>query len=143
MDFSPHSIASNQSLSPLMRFLHDVDKYSRHLKEHPRHHGQSGGHSRAFFPNFDAGELSSSHELCGELPGLERDDVKIEFSGPRTLEIRGTIRSGYDAPHGAGDNIGATNATADIPGTEHAEGQLLGILVKMCIRRHASVATGM
>ncbi|EFY84138.1 hypothetical protein J3458_020563 [Metarhizium acridum] len=98
MDFIPQSIASNQSFSPLMRFFHDMDKYSRQLTHHHQRRDDGGSHgSRAFFPNFDVRELENRFELYGELPGAERNDMKIEFTGPRTLEISGTVKPCYDS----------------------------------------------
>ncbi|KID85792.1 heat shock protein 30 [Metarhizium guizhouense ARSEF 977] len=129
MDFIPQSIASNQNFSPLMRFFHDMDKYSRQLTHHYHNHHQDrdgGSHgSRAFFPNFDVRELQNKFELYGELPGAKRNDIKIEFTGPRTLEISGTVKSGYDIPsRESANNTVVKCDRADTQATGEAPSQL-------------------
>ena len=44
---------------------------------------------QTFTPRFDIREAGATYELQGELPGIERKDLDIEFLDERTLVIRG------------------------------------------------------
>ena len=44
---------------------------------------------RTFTPRFDVREIGAAYELQGELPGIEQNDLDIEFLDERTLVIRG------------------------------------------------------
>lgn len=46
---------------------------------------------RTFSPKFDVYETASSYTLEGELPGLEKQNLSIEFTDPVTLVIKGHI----------------------------------------------------
>ncbi|KAL4811786.1 HSP20-like chaperone [Aspergillus spinulosporus] len=43
----------------------------------------------AFAPRFDLRETKDSYHLDGELPGVEKKDLEIEFPDRNTLNIRG------------------------------------------------------
>ncbi|KAH7019606.1 hypothetical protein EDB80DRAFT_870237 [Ilyonectria destructans] len=40
-------------------------------------------------PNFDVRETGEAYELYGELPGMNKEEVHIEFTEPQTMVIRG------------------------------------------------------
>ena len=44
---------------------------------------------RSFVPRFDVREIGSAYELNGELPGINQEDIEIEFVDANTLVIRG------------------------------------------------------
>jgi HSP20 family molecular chaperone IbpA len=60
---------------------------------------------RIFNPRFDIRETETAYELHGELPGVSKDNVHIEFTEPQTMSIRGrverTFTSGTPAPETA------------------------------------------
>ncbi len=92
MSFFPQALyGANQGFTPLFRLLDDFDSYSR---------GGNGRHQRnfpTFHPKFDVRETETGYELHGELPGLEKKDVRIEFTDPQTLVVRGSIERSYSA----------------------------------------------
>ena len=58
--------------TPFFRFLDELSNYSR-----------DAGELQTFTPRFDIQEHRHSYSLYGELPGVERKDVEIEFSDPQ------------------------------------------------------------
>lgn len=56
-----------------------------------------GGAIRAFSPNFDVHETNKQYTLEGELPGLEKSNLSIEFTDTNTLVVRGKIERSYTA----------------------------------------------
>jgi HSP20 family molecular chaperone IbpA len=85
---------AESSFTPLFRFLDDFDSYTRenegHANSRPSHHG-----IRSFDPRFDVHETETAYELHGELPGIERENVEIEFTDQQTLVVRGRIERTY------------------------------------------------
>ncbi|KAH6997721.1 HSP20-like chaperone [Ilyonectria sp. MPI-CAGE-AT-0026] len=78
----------NTSFTPLFRLLDDFDNYSRQ--------GQSARQTSIphWQPKFDVRETSTAYELHGELPGVSKENVHIEFTEPQTMLIRGkTVRT--------------------------------------------------
>jgi len=93
--FSRDFYGSDPSFTPLFRLLDDFDTYSREVQGEG---GQRQGHHRqvrSFNPKFDFRETETTYELHGELPGIERDAVNIEFTDPQTIVIRGRIERSY------------------------------------------------
>lgn len=100
MDPIHQPVTSNLTFPSALRFFQDLDKYSHYLARF-RHPVQGTGEQhlrQTFFPNFDVRELDNGFELHGELPGVRKEDVRIEFNGPKTLEISGFIESCYTYP---------------------------------------------
>ncbi|KAF4446609.1 putative heat shock protein 30 [Fusarium austroafricanum] len=96
MAFFPRNFYnSDASFTPLFRLLDDFDSYSRQ--------GQNGGSGtrRAglthWQPKFDVRETGEAYELHGELPGMNKEDVSIEFTEPQTMHIRGKTERTYTA----------------------------------------------
>ena len=85
------------SFTPLFRLLDEFDNYTREAQ------GTNGGRSRhrgrqhTFQPKFDVCETDTAFELHGELPGIERDKVNIEFTDPQTLVVRGVTERTFTA----------------------------------------------
>lgn len=96
MSFFPRSyFAPEASFTPLFRLLDDFDKYSQ---ETGTQTGGRHGSRRAaptFTPRFDVKETEHAYELHGELPGLEKDNVHIEFTEPQTIVISGRTERHY------------------------------------------------
>jgi HSP20 family molecular chaperone IbpA len=91
MSLFPRAFDSpSPSFTPLFQLLEDFDSYSRQFDS-----GHSHGIRRKFNPNFDLQELPDSYHLHGELPGIERGDVEMEFTGPQTLTIHGHSERSY------------------------------------------------
>lgn len=90
MSIFPRSIYNDQGFGPLFRFIEDFDTYQTGQ-------GRSGsrGHLPTFQPKFDVRETKDAYELHGELPGMNKKDVNIEFSDPQTMVIRGRIERSY------------------------------------------------
>lgn len=87
------------SFTPLFRFLDDFDTYSREAQSSktgsaPRrhhHHRQRRSQLATFNPKFDVRETGETYELHGELPGLNRENVNIEFTDAQTIVISGRV----------------------------------------------------
>jgi len=111
MAFFPRELYSQGAgFTPLFRLLDDFDSYSREARPHGRHHRT---HVPTFQPKFDVREVDNAFELHGELPGMDKKDVHIEFTDPQTLIIRGRIERTYrsESPAAA---LGDTEMTGAI-----------------------------
>ncbi len=70
-------------------------------RQHQHHQGQchSGGFfsapTRTFNPRFDVRETEAAYELHGELAGVDRKNVALEFTEPQTLVISGSVERNY------------------------------------------------
>jgi len=90
---------SDPSFTNLFRFLDDFDNYSREVQGTPA--GQDGGRRQGrisaptFNPRFDIRELEGAYELHGEFPGIDRENIHIEFPEPQTIVIRGRVERSY------------------------------------------------
>lgn len=90
---------SDPSFTNLFRLLDDFDSYTREVQSgEVAHDGRRRNRvmqARTFNPKFDVRETEDAYELYGELPGIERDQVNIEFTDPQVLVIRGRIERSY------------------------------------------------
>lgn len=108
--FFPRTLyGADPSFTPLFRLLDDFDNYSREVGSNNNNGRHSGLRHQipAFNPKFDVRELEDSYELHGELPGVSRENISIEFTEPQTLVIRGRIERTYTSgtpPAGAIEN---------------------------------------
>jgi HSP20 family molecular chaperone IbpA len=89
---------ASTSFTPLFRLLDDFDSYSRQAG------GNNGRRSAIphWQPKFDVREVAEAYELHGELPGVTKDNVSIEFTDPQTMVVRGKVERTYTAgtsPH--------------------------------------------
>lgn len=100
MSFFPRSyFAPESSFTPLFRLLDDYDNYSREVSnQQPQGQRQTGRRAAslpAFTPKFDVKELENSYELHGELPGIEKNNINIEFTDDSTIVISGKVERHY------------------------------------------------
>ncbi|KAL2108781.1 hypothetical protein VUR80DRAFT_3377 [Thermomyces stellatus] len=89
--FFPRSTYADQGFAPLFRLLEDFDSYKN---ASPSMHS-SRTQLPSFQPKFDVRETEDNYELHGELPGINKNDVHIEFSDPQTMVIRGRVERSY------------------------------------------------
>lgn len=52
---------------------------------------------RTFTPRFDVTEVADAYELFGEVPGLEQQNLSIEFADAQTLIVKGKTERGTTA----------------------------------------------
>lgn len=83
---------SDQGFTPLFRLLEDFDSFKNAGEQSGR---GTRGHLPAFQPKFDVRETGDAYELHGELPGMNKNDVHIDFSDPQTMTIRGRVERSY------------------------------------------------
>ncbi|KAK9445258.1 Heat shock protein Hsp20 [Metarhizium brunneum] len=102
MAFFPRAFFDNShSFTPLFRLLDDFDNYSRQGTPSSHHHDKKRAGGALWQPAFDVRESGDSYELHGELPGLAKENVHIEFAEPQTLIVRGRSERSYTSgtPH--------------------------------------------
>jgi HSP20 family molecular chaperone IbpA len=85
----------------LVRFIDDWDKHIN--KPQNARSGQQQRHPArrnvlpTFTPRFDVKETEQNFELYGELPGVDKSNIQIEFTEPQTMVIKGTVERTYTA----------------------------------------------
>ncbi|KAH6603524.1 heat shock 30 [Trichoderma cornu-damae] len=84
--------APETSFTPLFRLLEDFDNYSR--QDNGQHQGRRSGLAH-WQPKFDVRETDSAYELHGELPGMSKENVNIEFTDSQNLLVRGKVERTY------------------------------------------------
>jgi len=101
MSLFPRSIyGADPSFTPLFRLLDDFDNYRTEVQGADNGTGRKGGRgisARTFNPKFDVRETENAYELHGELPGIERENINIEFTEPQTIVIHGHIERTYQS----------------------------------------------
>ncbi|KAH7034914.1 HSP20-like chaperone [Microdochium trichocladiopsis] len=111
--------AAEPSFHGLFRLLEDWDNHhssnaaastgsnnnsSSNSHNHPRkrpHLSRPQHKEPIFTPRFDVKETESTYELFGDLPGVKKQDINIEFSDPQTLVVSGRVErtpAAADAP---------------------------------------------
>ncbi|RDA90040.1 hypothetical protein CP533_4923 [Ophiocordyceps camponoti-saundersi (nom. inval.)] len=95
MAFFPRNFynSDSSSFTPLFRLLDDFDNYSR---QSPQQGRRSEG-LPSWQPKFDVRETGENYELHGELPGMNKDQVSIEFTDPQTMLVRGRVERSWSA----------------------------------------------
>ncbi|KHN95367.1 heat shock protein 30 [Metarhizium album ARSEF 1941] len=115
MAFFPRAFYNqDRSFTPLFRLLDDYDTYSR--QQNPKSNRQ--GLTRQWQPKFDVRETADAYELHGELPGVDKDHVKIEFSESQTLLIRGTAKRSCTAGTPPSRQVEDTVMSGGLPDAE-------------------------
>jgi HSP20 family molecular chaperone IbpA len=109
--------ADASSFTPLFRLLDDFDSYTRQTGGNQ--HGRRPGAS-PWQPKFDVRETDEAYELHGELPGMNKDTVHIEFPELQTMTVRGKAERTYSAANPAAGQI--EDATEKPVITEGGEG---------------------
>ncbi|KAK5659156.1 hypothetical protein OQA88_1246 [Cercophora sp. LCS_1] len=98
---SPFYAPSEPTFTPLFRLLDDFDSYNREAQQcQPRNGRQRPAHrapALSFKPKFDVRETETTYELHGELAGIERENLNIEFTDPQTLVVHGRIERTYES----------------------------------------------
>lgn len=77
---------------------------------------------RLFNPRFDVRETETTFELHGDLPGVDRENLTIEFTEPQTLVVRGRVERKYTsntAPVAAAEDTTMSGAVAEGADTSH------------------------
>ncbi|KAL6868610.1 sHSP family [Trichoderma novae-zelandiae] len=82
------------SFTPLFRLLEDFDNYSRENGDSQSSTRRTIAHWQ---PKFDVRETGEAYELHGELPGVKKEDVQIEFTDEQSIQIRGKVERTYTA----------------------------------------------
>ncbi|KAL6864228.1 HSP20-like chaperone [Trichoderma novae-zelandiae] len=103
MAFFQRNFYPETSFTPLFRLLQDFDDYSRQNNGGSPAGGRRSGLA-PWQPKFDVRETDSAYELHGELPGMSKENVNIEFSDSQTLVVHGRVERTYTAgtpPSGA------------------------------------------
>lgn len=72
-----------------MHLLEDRERFARHVGF--RYYPQHCGH--AVHPTFDVVELPDRFQLFGELAGVRKQDVQLEFTSPRSIQISGFVKA--------------------------------------------------
>ncbi len=88
---------SDPSFTPLFRLLDEFDTYSRGAGGNQEQTRKRRQHISTFNPKFDVRETDKAYELHGELPGVNRENMNIEFTDPQTLVISGHSERTYTA----------------------------------------------
>jgi len=85
--YRPSFYANQPNFSGLFRLIDEFDKYSQDL----------GGSEQiqSFTPKFDMKETETAYELHGELPGIKKENVSIEFTDPQTIVVSGRTERTY------------------------------------------------
>ncbi|KAK7748426.1 hypothetical protein SLS62_008582 [Diatrype stigma] len=105
-----------------------IDDWDRHVQQQTGdssgsnvvHRAGAGRHHLPLIsPKFDLKETETAYELHGELPGIEKDRVNIEFSDDQTIVVRGSIERSYTSGSG-GAQEGKTEDVA-VGGTEQQQ----------------------
>jgi len=70
---------------------------------------------KTFNPKFDVKEVTDAYELHGELPGIEQEDVEIEFTDIQTITVKGRTERSYTSgtPPAAIEPAHATGAITE------------------------------
>ena len=92
--FQRSMYGEDPTFTNLFRMLDDFANYSRDAQgsqiNNNRHARQ-----RLINPKFDVRETEKTYELHGELPGIDRENIQIEFTEPQTISIRGRVERNY------------------------------------------------
>ncbi|KAH6655599.1 small heat shock protein [Truncatella angustata] len=98
------------SFNGLFRLIDEFDQYASQSSgenvdsnNNNNKVARQGGGSRltlpTFTPKFDLKETETSYELHGDLPGINKEDVHLEFTDDHTLRISGRV----ERSHTSGD----------------------------------------
>lgn len=124
MSFFPRSFySSDPSFTPLFRLLDEFDNYTNEVRNNNQDGLRSRRHQhlRTFNPRFDIRETETAYELHGELPGVGRENIDIEFTDPQTIVIRGHVERTYTTGTPPAGLVEGTQMSGAI--TEKGEGE--------------------
>lgn len=112
--------APEPRFTTLFRLLEDFDEYSRDVQPQQQQQQmvQQSRHPRkvrrtiaTFKPKFDVRETEQTYELHGDLPGIDKNNLNIEFSDAQTMVVRGRVERTYESKPEAED-VAATPSPA-------------------------------
>ncbi|KAF9886193.1 hypothetical protein FE257_011916 [Aspergillus nanangensis] len=86
--------------------FHLLDDYDVHRSRRTKHKVTS---IQSFTPRFDVYQFNDGYCLNGELPGVDQNNVEIEFTDPQTLVIKGRVERDYS--HGTLDDKAQCDST--------------------------------
>jgi HSP20 family molecular chaperone IbpA len=117
MAFFPRAVADPTSFHPLFRLLDEFEKYSGEGNERNKtgdRNRSRTGHSQLshWQPRFDVRETADAYELYGELPGVAKQNVSIDFPEPQNILIHGSLKRSY-ASSANSDDSSSKNAIAE------------------------------
>ncbi|ORY66040.1 HSP20-like chaperone [Pseudomassariella vexata] len=75
--------------SGLFRLIDDFDRHAQ--VSNPAGARRSPSTTPTFNPKFDLKEFDDAYELQGEVAGIAKEDIHIEFTDPQTIVISGKI----------------------------------------------------
>ncbi|KAK4447960.1 30 kDa heat shock protein [Podospora aff. communis PSN243] len=119
--------APEPSFTTLFRLLDDFDSYSREPQAPQCHPQQCKPQQRrpirrtvttTFRPKFDVHETATAYELHGELPGIEKENLNIEFTDPQTMVVRGRVERTSETKPEAEEQAATTNEPEAAPAAE-------------------------
>ncbi|KAL1897044.1 hypothetical protein Sste5346_004249 [Sporothrix stenoceras] len=143
--------AADNAFTNIFQLINDIDSYQREASpaatpackpqpaqaqpqrvckpRHEHHHRRSvgglnglfGGVSRPFNPRFDVRETEHTYELHGELAGVDRNNVNLEFTEPQTLVISGNVERNYSTASPAAVAAPAATAVPEAIADTHSE----------------------
>lgn len=102
----PTPRGAEPSFSGLFRLLDDFDRYAT---------SGVGPHTQppSFVPRFDVRETEAAYELQGEIPGVGKEAVTIEFRDAQTLVVSGRVERSSLHHYDEDDNDAVATATED------------------------------
>ncbi|RYO88548.1 hypothetical protein DL762_003670 [Monosporascus cannonballus] len=110
-----YSPAAEPNFSGLFRLIDDWDRHVQQQTSGIVAQRGAGRHLPLITPKFDLKETDTAYELHGELPGIEKDRVSIEFSDDQTIVIRGSVERSHTSSSGTtaeGNENGNVNVGA-------------------------------
>ena len=119
---SPRYYSSAEpNFSGLFRLIDDWDRHVQQQGSPGSAVSRQGGrqHLPLISPKFDLKETEGAYELHGELPGIEKDRVSIEFSDDQTLVVRGSIERSYTSSDNSNKAEGGDVPVGDAQAKPH------------------------
>lgn len=121
--FTPSPFFSNRSepsgeFSSLFRFLDDyTDHVTRRFDDSFSEFGRNM--TSTFAPKFDIKETAEAYQLEGDLPGIEKEAIQLEFLDENTLQIKGRTERSFSSGNPSSDakDITMTGAGPDSDNT--------------------------
>ncbi|KAJ9144875.1 Heat shock protein 30 [Coniochaeta hoffmannii] len=98
--FPRNFYGADATFTPLFRLLDEFDNYRTDVQGTNGAGGRKGTRGlsvRTFNPKFDVRETENTYELHGELPGIDRENITIEFTEPQTIVVSGHVERSYQS----------------------------------------------
>ncbi|KAK5629988.1 hypothetical protein RRF57_005703 [Xylaria bambusicola] len=118
-----YTVHNNNDLGNFGSLIRFIDDWDKTFGQPNNRNGQRQGRRQVptFTPRFDVKETEQTYELHGELPGVDKKNVEIDFSDPQTIVIRGHVERIHTAgnpPAGLLDDSAMSGAIANEPHNE-------------------------